>query len=169
MFELVVQIRDQQGNPTGKTKIYSTESPEEIGSTWERYEVSKRNPSKNKNKKQKSLREQIKASLERLTKLEKGWDGRGGIPFNYQTYLSALEVVSALVDVIKIKPKVVPSTDGRAQLEFAKGDKELELEFVDKDTIRYLLWDPKNNITEEFETGAKDIRRLRQALIYLHK
>lgn len=35
-FELVIQIRDRLGNPTGKTKSFKTDNAEELDNFWER-------------------------------------------------------------------------------------------------------------------------------------
>jgi hypothetical protein len=34
MFEIVVQIRDAEGNPTGRTKSYSTDNPDKLAQFW---------------------------------------------------------------------------------------------------------------------------------------
>lgn len=35
-FELVLQIRDNNGNPTGKTKSFITDNAEELDKYWQR-------------------------------------------------------------------------------------------------------------------------------------
>jgi len=35
-YEIVVQIRDAQGNPTGKTKSFSSDYPDKISNFWHR-------------------------------------------------------------------------------------------------------------------------------------
>lgn len=35
-FELVIQVRDRLGNPTGKTKSFTTDNAEQLDNFWER-------------------------------------------------------------------------------------------------------------------------------------
>lgn len=51
-FELVIQIRDRLGNPTGKTKSFFTDDAEELEKFWER-NVGTKNKSKDEQAKKK--------------------------------------------------------------------------------------------------------------------
>ena len=53
-FELVLQSRDLEGNPTGKTKSFTAETPEELDRHFQRNKFTPpKNKKKNKNKPQK--------------------------------------------------------------------------------------------------------------------
>lgn len=58
-FELVLQIRDHNGNPTGKTKSFVCDSAEELDKYYER-----NNGSKKKKKKKIVVKEEAKKSEE---------------------------------------------------------------------------------------------------------
>lgn len=45
-FELVILVRDRNGNPTGKKKYFGTNSPEELETIWIRNSMKKKKKKK---------------------------------------------------------------------------------------------------------------------------
>lgn len=171
-FELVVQVRDFDGKPTGKTKSLTTNSPEEMDGFWVRNTgaKSKKRPKASSGRKQ-SIKEKIFKKIDQLVKLEKGWDGRSALPVNNVTAQAGKEVISSLSDLLKFAPNVAPLTSGAFQVEFKsnKTEKELEIEFQDHVCIRYLMWDGSTGFSEEKEIGYNEIWKLRESLQWLMK
>lgn len=62
-FELVLQVRDNAGNPTGKTKSFVTDSPEELDRYFERNSGMKK--VKNKKKKDVEVKKQEEVAAEK--------------------------------------------------------------------------------------------------------
>lgn len=52
-FEIVIQIRDGLGNPTGRTKFFGTDRADKLYDFWIRNAVKKRPLRKNRKKKEK--------------------------------------------------------------------------------------------------------------------
>lgn len=171
-FELVIQIRDLDGKPTGKTKTISSDNPEDIGDFWERNSgVKFESEEKKPKKKQLSIIDKIINRLEKNTKLPKGWDDKNGIPLNYNTYLMAARIVRAIEDLIYFMPRVIATSSGAAKIEFLnkKNEKELEITFHDETTIEYFLYDPKNSFQEEKSIGINEIWKLRDIINLFNK
>ena len=172
-FELVIQVRDGLGQPTGKTKTIRSDNQEDLDSFWNRNGgiVVEKKKKRTVRQKEDSLKDRIKNDLEKLTKLERGWDGKDGLPFNSVTYQKALEILAGSHDLIKFKPKIVATSLGSARLEFANRDnqKELDIEFVDEYFVRYYFYDPADNFSEEKQFGSNEIWRVRELLTQLMK
>lgn len=168
-FELIIQVRDSMGLPTGQTKTISSHSGEEIENFWARNggATKKKRRSrggKNKNNKQ-TIKDWIAQELEKLTKLERGWDGANSVPLNTLNKNAALQVIAGISDLIKFKPHIVPLSNGGAQLEFrnTRNNKELEISVEDQFSLTYLLYDETTGESEERKLGINELTKLRNA------
>lgn len=171
-YELVLQVRDFEGRPTGKTKVFTTKNPEELESFWQRNTSATSKKRRRGGKSGKvSLQDQVARDIDKLTKLERGWDGHNSVPVNHAIANFGKQVVSAVADLFTFKPRSSPISDGRFQLEFSnsKTNKDLELEFTDSETITYLMFDQKSGFTEEKTLGKNEIWKVRECLQWLSK
>lgn len=172
-YELVVQVRDLNGVPTGQTKSLKTSSPEDLDSFWSRNSGVKKRGGGRKQSPSKSdkIKKNLIADIDKLKKLQPGWDGQSAKPVNGLILEKSKDIVTSLADAIKFSPKVVPMAGGNFQLEFSsnKTNKELEIEFTDVDTITYLMWDSATGFSEEKSVGTNEIAKIRWCLNWLIK
>ncbi len=60
-------------------------------------------------------------------RLERGWDGYGGLPVKREVLQFALRILAAVMDDTAVSPQIVPISDGSLQLEWHKRDVHLEV------------------------------------------
>ncbi|MBP6010786.1 MAG: hypothetical protein KBA31_01050 [Alphaproteobacteria bacterium] len=65
--------------------------------------------------------------LGHLMRLERGWDGYGGLPVKREVLQFALRILAAVMDDTAVSPQIVPISDGSLQLEWHKRDVHLEV------------------------------------------
>jgi hypothetical protein len=101
--------------------------------------------------------EETRANIELLRRLDPNWDGYGAPMIDPAIIDAAKSFVAGLPATCLIPPHVIPMSGGALQLEWHDGPKSLELEFESPDSIRYLQWDPEDNIEREdcFAIGDK--------------
>ncbi len=87
--------------------------------------------------------------LDLLKGLPPDWNGYGAQPINAELIEQAKRFIERLPDDIVDAPAVVPMTRGRLQLEWHRGNRSLELEFVSKGRIHYLKADDDSGTDEE--------------------
>lgn len=63
-------------------------------------------------------------------------------------------------------PALVPTADGRLQLEWHSGTRVLEFEFESPTWIRWLRWDPTAGVDEEGDIACNDVHGLQRHLIW---
>jgi hypothetical protein len=170
-FELVLHVRDSQGNPTGKTKTAHTNDPQELenlilrtqGNVFGEEKLRQKNKKANK---ERNVVSSILFKLEKNTKLPKNWDGNNGRPLNYNTYRSISALLKKLADVIQNSPRIIALGNGGVKLEFVnkKTQKELDITFFDEFSVEYFYFDPKNNFQEEKTVGIEEELILRDVV-----
>lgn len=177
-FELVVQVRDNLGQPTGQTRIIKTNSAEELDGFFERHNPD--NKKKKRKKTKKSTNNTANKVLKNITKLKglkEGWDGNKAKEINVLLLEHAEQVITSIKDLLKFQPKVIALENtemdfnpGGIQLLFQnfKTHKELEINFVHIDYIKCLYFDPSTKGPEEIKipyAQANKIRSLVQQVI----
>ena len=179
-FELVLQVRDMSGNPTGKTKNVLTDDPAELesflvrscGDVFKEKRGGKNRSEENrKQSKKQDIASFIISKLEKNTRLPKNWDGKDGIPLNYNTFTSASTIIKSIADLFPYKPRVIAMPNGQAKLEFLsnKTERVLEITFFDEYSLEYFYYDPKNNFEEERSIGNNEINKLRDIFMIFNK
>jgi hypothetical protein len=93
--------------------------------------------------------EYVEGEIERLRRLEAGWDGYGALPVHADIIQAAKALVRGLSPNIAPRPRVVPLSSGGLQIEWTAGNVALELEFESPFVIRYLKWNPTAGEPEE--------------------
>ena len=167
-FELVVQVRDSMGLPTGVTKAYATDSGADLENFWERNSGAKKRRKRSNRKgsgEKQNVRDTIATELDKLTKLERGWDGKSGLPLNYNTCQATLRVIASLTDLIKFKPKISPTSSGGVRLEFSnrRNNTSLDIDMQDQFSMSYLFYDEQTGESEEKQLGINEVTQLRSA------
>jgi hypothetical protein len=72
-------------------------------------------------------RESIKARLDELCRLERGWDGYGAPPVSFLTANFALGMLSVICNHATPEPQVVPGVSGDLQVEWHTAELDIEL------------------------------------------
>jgi hypothetical protein len=78
----------------------------------------------------------------KLSAMKAGWDGYRSPAIGQAAIAGALNVLGMLEGLALPKPHVSPVAGGGIQIEWEKGDKELELEFARTGALAYLKADP---------------------------
>lgn len=171
-FELVLQVRDLTGNPTGKTKVFATDKAEDldgflIRNTYVPNDKKKKRPQKSGD----SLSTRIINKLEKNTKLPRGWDEKGGLPLNSMTFMAASQIIKSLEDLLSFMPRIIAMSNGSARLEFQnkKNEKELDIIINDQYSVDYYFYDPKNLFEEEKSIGTNEVWKLREIFLQFNK
>lgn len=172
-FELVVQVRDKLGKPTGKTKTISTDSPEELDGFYERYNVaSKKKRKKKAQKSSNNVRNKTLKSLAKLQTLQLDWDGNNAPPINTILLEKAAAFIQSVSDIMRFQPKIIALAE--TEMEHKTGGiriffqnysthKELEVDFVHPEYIKYNFHDPieKTSLDSAVPTNkSNEIRKL---------
>lgn len=87
--------------------------------------------------------------LENLRNLQPGWDQARAERINPRSIDVAQLFVCQMPTDVTLRPRVVPMTKGRLQLEWDKGPLSLELEFESPYQIHYLKWNSDEGLEEE--------------------
>lgn len=157
MFELTVQIRDGLGNPTGKVRTVTTDSPEELEGFFARYnytEAKKNN--KRKKKSTNNLKNKLLKEVEKLRGLKENWGGGNEGPINLLILDKFEQYLISIVDLLKFKPKIMPLTHSdlehkscgvRLFIQNFKNNKELEVDFVHTDYVNIQFFSPAHNVS----------------------
>ena len=104
--------------------------------------------------------------LDALSKLPAGWNGYGAEPIDPAIIAAAARFLADLpLDAVG-PPRVVPMTRGRIQLEWHRGERSLELEFEDAESLHFLKWDPEAGIEEEDVVPIREAGRVRELLAW---
>ncbi len=101
----------------------------------------------------------VHADLEALRSLPENWDGYGAPVVDSRVIDAAKRFIKRLPENLAYRPHVVPTSTGSLQLEWHEGSKSLELEFESPRTIRYLQWQPDQEIEKEDSIAVKEIDR----------
>lgn len=171
-FELVLQVRDANGQPTGKTKVFSTNDPSDLEGFFVRNSsVPTERKKKSSQKSNDSIITRIINKLEKNTKLPRGWDDKNGLPLNNNTYLVTAGIIRALEDLITFMPRVIAMSNGSARLEFQnkKNEKELDIIINDQYSMDYYFYDPKNLFEEEKTIGTNEVWKLREIFLVFNR
>lgn len=70
--------------------------------------------------------------IDRLLRLEPGWDSYGALPVSSRAAAAALEVIQDLVSEAILPPSIVPMANGGIQLEWHASGMDLEIELMDR-------------------------------------
>ena len=99
------------------------------------------------------------SEIDRLAALEPNWDGYGAGALDRAILDAARRFVVGFATGFAAQPLVVPMSNGALQFEWHKGQRILELEIEDPETIHYLKWDPAEGIQEEDVFAIKDVEK----------
>lgn len=89
--------------------------------------------------------------------LEDDWDGYGGIPATYGSFISAIEFVQSLGKRFSL-PKPMLAGDGEISLFWEKNKRYLEISFPGDGTYHYIYKDPDSQFASpDFPLNAKSI------------
>jgi hypothetical protein len=102
----------------------------------------------------------IIGQLEALGELSPGWDGYNALSPSVEIVHAAVMFVRSLSDHIAPRPRVVPLVSGALQLEWADGERVLELEFESPTTIHYLRWDPQATVSDETDLPVESVSQV---------
>lgn len=112
---------------------------------------------------------QALSRLESVAALPPGWDGEGGPPPSPQIVASAESLLHYLQQDDVPLPFICPIAGGALQMEWSFARREVELEFLDQQTIAFLRVDNTTTETsmESGEYRVSDINRSRELLDWL--
>lgn len=86
--------------------------------------------------------EPVKQLIECLS-LKENWNSYGSRPLSEDSVFFAIDFLSAIPHVNPPRPSVVPLPSGRVQLEWRKGERELDIEFWPDGSIEFLKEGPE--------------------------
>ena len=95
-----------------------------------------------------SLMEQARGALNKLTSLEKGWDGYDGSPVLPRVAEHARLFLEEVQACTKIAPELVPLPNGGLQLEWYVGEVEIEVE-IEPDGATTILFECRSDERSE--------------------
>jgi hypothetical protein len=101
----------------------------------------------------------VVAELDRLAALSANWDREDAPQIDRRIIDAAKVFVRSLPENLAYRPNVVPMSPGNLQLEWHHGQKVLELEFENPQTIRFLQYDPNAGIEEEDSFGVDEVEK----------
>jgi hypothetical protein len=87
--------------------------------------------------------------LDRLAALAPNWDAQGAKAIDPAIIDAARGLVAELPLDVARAPKVVPMAKGNLQFEWHAGERSLELEIEDRETVHFLKWHPDEGVEEE--------------------
>lgn len=87
--------------------------------------------------------------IQSLHDVKDDWKKFGIDPINEHSIAVAIDFVRSIDTPLLVRPKVVPMTKGRFQLEWHRGPRSLEIEFETPSLAHYLKWDSSSKIQEE--------------------
>jgi hypothetical protein len=102
----------------------------------------------------------IDHDLTKLSNLPPGWDGYGAPVIDSTVIAAARAFARAIPENVRVRPLVVPMSNGTLQFEWHRGPRVLEFEFESPRTIRFLQWDPTCGMEEESAFRADDVERV---------
>jgi len=97
--------------------------------------------------------------LDRLASLPANRDREGAPRIDPAINRAARDFIARLPLKVAPIPAVVPSAAGNLQFEWNSGRRSLELEIENPATIRYLKWDPNEEVEEEDVVNVVDTDR----------
>lgn len=92
---------------------------------------------------------QAQETLQKISELAHGWDGDQAMPVSSQALNLARMLISEYPGLTRNRFAVVPTLAGGIQMEWSKGSKDLEIEFVGSDRFEYLKADEQSGRSEE--------------------
>ncbi|MEM9915893.1 MAG: hypothetical protein AAF911_13110 [Planctomycetota bacterium] len=98
----------------------------------------------------------VLAKLQSFGNIRANWDGDGAQAIDGKVIDVAMSFIQSNADLIESPFYVVPTHFGGVQLEWVRGLRELELEFVSPDRIDYLFTDEDRGISEEASCSVTD-------------
>jgi hypothetical protein len=113
-------------------------------------------------------RDEVLRRLERLARLQRGWDGFDGEPVDVSLILAARKLVSALPGALLGEPAVSPTTEGRLQMAWHDGPRSLELEFDARTILHFRRCDFDAGVEEEDIIPPTDTLRVISLLRWFH-
>ena len=102
----------------------------------------------------------IEQELDRLASLPANWDHEGAPRIDPAIIRAARLCIARSPPGLVPIPAVVPSAAGNLQFESIAGHRSLELEIENPSTIRYLKWDPNEEVEEEDVFDIEDTNRM---------
>jgi hypothetical protein len=102
------------------------------------------------------VRQAWHAQLRKLAELQADWNGYGAEPIRQPILAAAHSLADWLPTEAGRLSQVVPMTRGRLQWEWHRGQKSLELELETPTTIRFLQWNPRQNVEVEDSVEVTD-------------
>jgi len=91
----------------------------------------------------------LASQIEGLRSLQPGWDGYSASPINEDRIKDALGLLGRVPGLSMPGARAVPMSFGRLQIELAKGDREVELEFGKSGEIHFLAWSKRSGVGKE--------------------
>lgn len=167
-FELVINVKDNSGRPTGKKKSISSNSGEDLEGFWMRHnpENKNRNNSNKKRAKGRPDTETVKTILnkkiEKLRTLGPDWDDAGGSAFTESTLETAKSIINNVVDAIKVHTKIIPKNTGEVVIDLSSISPEQSLEIsVLENQFSYSFWSSSNKSVLNQEYSEIDFPAIR--------
>ncbi len=99
------------------------------------------------------------SEIDRLAALGPNWDGYGSDALDRAILDAARQFVARMAPAPAAQPLVVPMSNGALQFEWHRGQRILELEIEDPETIHYLKWDPAEGIEEEDVFAIEELEK----------
>jgi hypothetical protein len=109
--------------------------------------------------------------LVELKHLPQNWDGEGAVPIREDIIQAVWDFLQAVtLDLAgPLSPvAVVPMPNGSLELEWAYGNRILQLEFESPETIHYLKWDSDRGVQSEGFVASDDMPAARAMLEWFH-
>jgi hypothetical protein len=106
------------------------------------------------------------ASLNKLGELRRDWNGYGAPPIDPEIIAKASEFINNFGAEFQGAPQVVPMTKGRLQFEWHRGNRSLEIEFEDSQTLHYLKWDSDQGLEDEDVISVVDTHTITDLLLW---
>lgn len=95
----------------------------------------------------------VVSKIGELTALERGWDGYGAGPVNFETAHFALNMLQSLCVDLEPQPQIVPGANGDLQIEWHEQSSSVELHVVSPNHVR--AWRRRNSDQAEEELVLK--------------
>lgn len=187
-FELVLNVKDRNGNPTGMKKYFGTDTAEDLANHWNRNgggfwedknfekpflfgEIPSREDRPKQNKSFDSARAILLKRISKLSKTNPSRMADGESIISENTIKTASEVVNCIADSIRVKVKIVTNKLGAIILEFNSYlgiEQSLELSILNND-VSYNFWNGSVEDQEHKDYSIFDRVKIRQLVNKFNK
>jgi hypothetical protein len=102
--------------------------------------------------------------LVELKQMPRGWDGDDACSIRGEILQTAWDFIQAIQPDFSGPFAIVPLSSGTIELEWAQGNRILQIEFETSDTIHYLKWDSDREMKDEGFFPSDDMTKARSML-----